>query len=401
MTIALLLCGVATAGRPALELQAAGTFGPGTVDERAAKGLGVEGQLDLAPRLAIGALVQGALVDDADLRLDVAPQLRLYPLGPDIGFGAPSVTGGYGLRLQGGSPVGVGSLGLGYELSGRSGVGARLQTRALLSGETVDVQVSLGLVLRPRAPEPEPVPEPVVEAPPPLRLSPPETWIWVPHPTCRWVTPDELAALDLPEGTRLLLSAPGYREQEVGWTPGLEATLEAKAAQGTLLVAGARGDRVRVSQGELELGAATSTWLHGPEGPVRVEVVGGGRQQALTVALARDHVLWVRPRAPQPLVLHFDLGSSALRPEEAAALAAFAARAGDWRFELVGAASPEGTVDANTALARQRAEVVARALADAGVPSERLRVLDPVVEPGEVDDPALLRRCTVRAVVDP
>jgi outer membrane protein OmpA-like peptidoglycan-associated protein len=73
----------------------------------------------------------------------------------------------------------------------------------------------------------------------------------------------------------------------------------------------------------------------------------------------------------------FEPVSANLGPEAREALREIAELAASYpqaRLLVVGYASPRGTSEANTLLARLRARVVADALAEAGIPANRLRI---------------------------
>lgn len=125
---------------------------------------------------------------------------------------------------------------------------------------------------------------------------------------------------------------------------------------------------------------------------------------AMGVAIALDMIGPV-PR-PEPLAVQFTRGTS-LAPGEGARVAAFAARhlaEPRLQFHVTGHTGDRGDAQANTALAMQRAEMVAGLLKDAGVdPASILAVqgvgsADPLAKASDESDAAHQRRMA-RAVI--
>ena len=92
------------------------------------------------------------------------------------------------------------------------------------------------------------------------------------------------------------------------------------------------------------------------------------------------------PAAPAPLVVYFDLGSSAIRNEDRAVLD-HASRAYNEGKPIVmiltGSADRTGSAEANLELSQRRASAVLKGLLDRGIPADRFQVL----AKGETDLP--------------
>jgi len=238
-----------------------------------------------------------------------------------------------------------------------------------------------------------------VGCPPPAAIRPDDASIWVAHPHC-----DHSSAADLVQTLETLdpdqdvvVSAPGYLPafvvaQEL---PGL--VLEPAPAQGALVVVASPGDHVAVGGIEVTLGADGVALLNVPEGPVRVEVAGGGRRSSGPIAVAQGHATWLRVPPAQPHRALFVLGSSTLSSAESQRLATLAALRGDYGFVLQGGYSPEGDPSANQALAAARADAVHAALVAAGVPDNQLEH-QLIAAPTLDGDPELQRSCQVTPI---
>jgi outer membrane protein OmpA-like peptidoglycan-associated protein len=97
------------------------------------------------------------------------------------------------------------------------------------------------------------------------------------------------------------------------------------------------------------------------------------RRALLTAIL----VLVVAPASAQPpSLIFFEPHSAALGDAADAILRAFAdsARRGESAIEVLGFADPDGGIPYNRALSRARAEHVAHALRELGVPAGRVRI---------------------------
>ncbi len=97
-------------------------------------------------------------------------------------------------------------------------------------------------------------------------------------------------------------------------------------------------------------------------------------------------------------VVNFASGSAALTPADKTALAGLAAqiKGGNQDLELSGFVDSSGTAQANAELAKRRARVVREVLEDAGVASQRIRLIKPVQVVG--GDDAAARRVEIRIV---
>lgn len=84
------------------------------------------------------------------------------------------------------------------------------------------------------------------------------------------------------------------------------------------------------------------------------------------------------PTAPAPLVVHFDIGSAAIRTADLAVLDRASRAYSEGKplvMILTGTADSVGVASANLILSQQRATAVLNALLDRGIPAERFQVL--------------------------
>ena len=84
------------------------------------------------------------------------------------------------------------------------------------------------------------------------------------------------------------------------------------------------------------------------------------------------------PNAPAPLVVHFDIGSAAIRTADLAVLDRASRAYSEGKplvMILTGTADSVGVASANLILSQQRATAVLNALLDRGIPAERFQVL--------------------------
>jgi hypothetical protein len=209
---------------------------------------------------------------------------------------------------------------------------------------------------------PEPAPIPVM----------PEGMIWLPGPVCQWLPPDEATVEVLRSGLRLA----SYSVVSERTLRGDAPDPDAPPPQGRVLIAASARDRVSVDGEPLDVIDGVATWRRSA-GRADVRVVGGGRSLDLPVGVEDGHAVWLAVDPPPTTRILFPLGSGSLDASARARIVEIAAAAGDWSFELVGSASPEGDPVANDALGRRRALAVRDALVAAGVPAERLRVGPP------------------------
>jgi hypothetical protein len=124
-----------------------------------------------------------------------------------------------------------------------------------------------------------------------------------------------------------------------------------------------------------------------PEGPVAVEVVGGGRSVVIDGAVAAGYALWLRAPVPAPLTLSFPVGSADVPADVLPALRAYVAALGDHQLRIVGAYASE-EAEANRRVASARAEAVAAALVAAGAPAGAVKVLSSTKPPKDALDGA-------------
>jgi hypothetical protein len=243
----------------------------------------------------------------------------------------------------------------------------------------MDTRVELGLGLHLRARRPVRVaPAPVVE------ISPPEALIWLPHPWCAWVKAEELPGLlaAVPPEAEIVITAEGRLPAVVRVTPGadLQVQLDEAPHQGALVILTDPADTIRIENHALALGKDGTLLANLPEGPVTLEVTGGGRTLHQELAVAEGWATWLRIPPPGPQTVLFPVDSSRLDAAARALVAALASRRGSWRYRLEGSWSTEGEEERNTSLGRNRAEAVRDALLAAGVPPEAL-VMGPPTPP--------------------
>lgn len=161
--------------------------------------------------------------------------------------------------------------------------------------------------------------------------------------------------------------------------------LAAPPAQGSLLVASGLGDEVRVGGQRVPTGRDGLATLSLPEGAWTVEIAGGGRAITEEIAISAGHATWLRVRAqPATLTVRFPVNRDQLDAAGQGEVDLLGSRAGAWTLVVRGGYSPEGSLEANIALAQARAEAVAARLRAAGVPAAQV-----VVVPPEPPDPAL------------
>ncbi|MFZ5480186.1 MAG: OmpA family protein [Myxococcota bacterium] len=317
--------------------------------------------------------------------------LRLYPAPPSRERALLSVGAALGGGWRG-DPVPHAWTGAAVEAPLRAGPAIRVEAgyRFDLPGTDGASFLRVGLVSRPRGPAATPEPAPVVAStgppapeeappPPPRRFEPEGALVWIPHPWCEWVPASQAHALlgSLPGDTRVEVLAPGYLPT-VADSGGGDVRLAPAPRQGTVVVVGSPGDRFRVGDADLPPSPSGVAVAAVPEGPVAVEVLGGGRGETLEGAVGAGYALWLRASRPPPVEVRFAEGSAQLSGVDRRRIADMAARRGDAGFDVVGSASADGTPDGNTRLADARARAVADALVAAGVPDEHVRVLPPV-----------------------
>lgn len=352
------------------------------------QGVGVGVSLGLQPvaRLSLEAHTEAFSLGTPAWRLDLRPELRWWLTDPDHPKGSASVAAGVGagrfedyLGNTAWHPrvtvTGAVDFPVEPHLAVRVGAGP-----AFDGSGTVSLRVTAGALFGPSREEP---PQQVVVAPPA-----PEPQVWIPHPVCRWVPRSEVAtwARELHPAVALRLAVDAGLD-EVAPPP----------AQGSLLLAARPGDRVTIGGVPAGVAADGLALVTAPEGPLAVEVVGGGRRWSDTLAVGSGYAGYVRVPDPPTVEVRFGQGSATVAPADAERLRAIAAAAGDWRFEVVGQHSPEGSQVANERLARARAQAVANLLVAAGIPTDRVTWSISAAE-APAGSPEALRRALVRAM---
>ncbi|MBN1335145.1 MAG: OmpA family protein [Deltaproteobacteria bacterium] len=271
-------------------------------------------------------------------------------------------------------------------LSGHAGrVGWRLEGRVVTQMEAMDwkgvhtwIEAGLGLHLRARSPWDD-APSSTIS------ITPDDALVWLPHPWCAWVEADQVASIleALPADAEIVVTSEGRLPTVVHVTPGadLEVTLDEAPRQGALVVLANPADRVRIGEHDLPLTPQGTLLANLAEGPVALEISGGGRTVHQELAVAEGWATWLRVPPPEPVEIRFGVDSSDLDAAGREVVAAIAGARGSWRFRLEGSWSTEGENARNTSLGRSRAEAVHQALVAAGVPSEALEIAPPVAPP--------------------
>jgi hypothetical protein len=374
--------------------QAAGV----TVGAGGAAGLGaaplVGAELRVGPVLSetLQAELEGAVFPGGVLQ----PRLNLQVTGARQTRLRPTVSGGGGVRIgdELTALVHVGP-GLSLDLSEHLYLHSDARYLLLLGPERIversGAELTLGLSWRWQKAAPEVV---AVEPTPPeaeplaeLTVSPPDARIWLPHPECAWlsVSDFERVGLRIEPGLTLRVSADGYLPREITYSPGMSIELERAPAQGTLIVVGTPGDTVTIGERLVSVEEDGVAVISASVGRVALSVLGGGRQVEHQAMISNGHVTWLRVIPPVPLEVTFEMGSSALLPEDITRLQEIVPMLGSYSLTIEGAYSPEGRLEHNIWLANQRTQAVAEILIRAGVPEDRLLLLPPV-SPTE-DDP--------------
>ncbi len=347
-----------------------------------AAGLVLTGPLDVELSLDAGVSTAESIM------LAATPQLRLW-LTPRQGrAGALSLSAGGGLWVAPDAGP-VLTPGIAWDLPGKKSFVPRLQVRALVDPGDGHSAVTLGLGVAGPHRRATPPPEPVAVTPPPE----PEPYVWYPHPVSSCVLSPQIEATagavgasgDTPTEAATGTADTGTASGALPAQPqplDLAALLEPSG--GGLVIVASPGDEVLVSGHLVPVGPDGVVVMATDAGPQVVDITGAGRARSIKPSIADAHATWVRaPSYAGDHLLHFAAGSAELDEDERARAAAIAARAGGWRFQLVGAYSPEGTVAANQRLASDRADATRAALVAAGLPADRITVAPP--EPGDLD----------------
>jgi hypothetical protein len=215
-----------------------------------------------------------------------------------------------------------------------------------------------------------------------------------------WLPLSALQKADLPPELSARLLIPDRVPTDVTISSVASAEPAPLPDQGSLIVVASPGDHVRLGESTLPVGPDGVLVLTAPRGAVLLEIIGGGRIQTVQTLMPAQHAVYLRAEAP-PRQLHipFALNSDRVDDLNRAEIARVVSLAGDWSFELLGSASPEGDRKRNLALAEGRAREVQAELQRLGVPAERVRLLPAIVgeaQPG--GDPAQLRYAILRPV---
>ena len=340
---------------------------------------------------------------DVGRRAFAALSGELGPAGEDA-FAAVRLGGGYRLTPDWALTLAAGPtlryranaasllLGVTHEWDRGRALPLRVGVHAMLGGTAAAPQAGLHVTvgLTDHAQPRPPVAPPVVEATP-WSFDPDETRIWVPHPVCDWLTPEEFAAAapSLPPDVVARAYATGHLPTAVPRTSGAVVLLDAPA-QGSVILAASPGDRVSVSGVALPADNDGVYVTNVPVGSYEVEVVGGGRRLVRTLEVTGGEASWLTVPPPSEQRVFFDVASAALRPTTLTALDAWVALAGDATLTVSGGASPEGKDDENRALAAARSLAVYDALIARGVPADHVR-LGPVLPQDREADPQAQR----------
>jgi hypothetical protein len=359
----------AAGGAPAAGLGVSAGLPFGAVQLNADLGLGA----DLAPTPRITALL------DAHLPI-VSGAKGALSLTAGLGTGwwvdAPRPLARVGVAYDGPAPADRGlraSLAWQYGGGGAGAVIAGVGV-AWRAGPRVARPASLVTERDPTAPPP----------PLPLLVTPAEAMVWLPHPVCEWVPASSLGDRDPASllGVTVQVRAPGYLPADVTLDAagGRVLSLTPAPAYGSVVVVAFPGDRVRIGASVFPIAPDGTAVFSAPEGPVAVEVVGGGRSVVIDGAVAAGYALWLRAPVPAPLTLSFPVGSAEVPADVLPALRAYVAALGDHQLRIVGAYASE-EAEANRRVASARAEAVAAALVAAGAPAGAVKVLSSTKPP--------------------
>lgn len=325
-------------------------------------------ELDLALLLPSGAAIGGRFTG----------QLRLTSHSLHGTGGAVSLVAGVGVEVGAGhEPRGVARLGLALDAPSSRRVSGRAEGMlhpAGPRGGTFDLRL-------------------VARLPGPLTRPTRDPLVWSAEPLCAWVpalevVPGALASPDPPAAEEAPLPA----AERAGPPPGPPLP----PGQGLLVVVAWPGDVVRLGDVERAAGGDGVVELTWPAGPVEVVVSGVAGEARRWAGVEAGYATWVRLLGPEALQVRFEQGSSALDAEAVERLRQVAASAAGQRLVVQGSTSPEGSLELNDRLARERADVVVEALVRAGVPRETVYVAAPLV--GAAGDPEALRSCRVTLV---
>ncbi|TVQ88749.1 MAG: hypothetical protein EA397_16260 [Deltaproteobacteria bacterium] len=310
--------------------------------------LGLEGRID------------AKLISGGGGHLQAMPALRLHLLDPETRREAwrPSLmVGGGGSLGEELNPVVL----FGVDVDAPTGWPHHMRFGAatwtdLTGGWTIGLRV--GLVGRPGRSRHEPMVPPSTEPPPSPTATSGKPW-WDPE-TCTWTdeAPKEgwhpEQGISLPGG-----SAPRAVHQGV--------PSSSRRGQGWVIVAGSPAHRVVVGEQVHDIGEDGVARLRAAEGPLVVEVKGGGQRQRFEVQIMDGYALWLRASPPPEVRVLFEGGSSQVRPEDRILVQELARNRGSYRLRIAGSYSPDGGMELNLQLAAERAEAIAELLRTAGL----------------------------------
>ncbi len=335
----------------------------------------------ISPRWDVGAALASGATSDGSPWARTGAQVRALAAPAEDRRLRPYLVAGAGIGVTDplrpafwvGPGVQAGKVGaVGWRLEAR--LVNRRPTTAWRAAET-RVEIGLGLHLRARP----------RSRPPAVISVPPESRVWLPHPWCAWVPADQLPSLlaALPDKSEIVVTAEGRVPVvvEVNAGTSVEVQLDEAPHQGALVVVANPADTVRIGDLDLQLAEDGILLANLPEGPITLEVTGGGRLLRQELAVAEGWATWLRIPPPEPQAVFFPLDSSILDAAGHARVAELAARRGQWRFLLEGSWSTEGQETRNTLLGQLRAEAVREALLAAGVPVEAVVVGAPAPPP--------------------
>ncbi len=391
---------------PSLLLLFATAFAPARAEEPARErnsvAARVEGSVGIGPASGVPAaglglvagVPAGRTVIEADLGLGADALLSpivtgflgaRVRLGPDARRQGLALTGAVGGGWWRAEPHPLARVGVAYDLPMRDTSALRLALAWQGGGGGAGAVVAgIGVVWRGAdevasiAAVPTIVPA-VPTAPLLLTVDPPEALIWVPHPVCDWIPASQLAEV-LPAGGAdvvLQVRATGFLPTEILYTPGGEAqtiSLRPAPVSGAVVVVAYPGDRLFIEKKAFPIAPDGTAVFGAAEGPVQVEVVGGGRRVVLDGVVAGGYALWLRAPDPLPLVVSFPPGSSVIPAEALPLVQAFAAAVGEHELRVVGYYGTEEGQESRR-LGSTRAESLAAALLAAGVSIENVKVL--------------------------
>lgn len=393
MTALLLTLSVALAASPPSaggRIEAAVAEGASTAVP--AGGAPVEGELAVTERVRAGAEL-GFQVGGGAMAL-VMPEVGWYFNTPWRRGPAVAGVAALGMALSA-QPAPVGAVGARLDLGLNETWGLRVQTDVLFDMTEGPVAVRLGVgpqrIFRP--PEAPPPVAPVL-----IGFTPADARGWIEHPSCGWRPVQELLIKpgDLSPETSVVLHARGYLPARTTLAALPDTRMVRAPEQGALVLVGWPGDALRVDGHPIELDQDGVVVVQAAVGSTAVLFEGGGRADAQVAVVADGYATWVRSDRPEGARIEFEQASATVDAASRRALAIMAQRAGGWRFEVAGSASPEGERDYNLTLAGERAAAVRQALLDAGLPEAQVELKPPVVM--QYGDPRALRAVVITPV---